>query len=228
MHDHDDDPSPHRAEGALDAEHACDGVLHRRALLAGMLGLGGLLLPWPAHAAPVAGAVSDLKGEAIAETAGSPRRLAPGVDVFVADTVSTGDDARIALKLGRATVVRLGAKARLKIDAHLIDVGGELDLQSGPILFDRRSKGPQRSETVVRTPYGLLAVRGTRFWGGMSNGVFGVFVDSGRVDVTAAGRTVRLSRGLGTDIARPGDPPTPPKVWGKPRIEAALASVMPR
>jgi hypothetical protein len=31
--------------------------------------------------------------------------------------------------------------------------------------------------------------------------------------------------GQGTDIARPGQPPTPVKAWGEPRIREALASV---
>jgi hypothetical protein len=55
--------------------------------------------------------------------------------------------------------------------------------------------------------------------------VFGVFVSRGAVAVTGAGKTVRLGAGQGTDIARPGEPPTPPKAWGAARIQAALASV---
>jgi hypothetical protein len=55
--------------------------------------------------------------------------------------------------------------------------------------------------------------------------VFGVFVERGSVAVSAAGRRVVLRAGEGTDIPRPGAPPTPPKRWGEPRIRAALASV---
>ena len=78
----------------------------------------------------------------------------------------------------------------------------------------------------IRSSYGLIAVRGTKFFAGPSNGVFGVFVVHGSVDVTAAGKTVKVDRGFGTNIAKPGDPPTDPAAWKPPRIRAALASVV--
>ncbi|MFC7540656.1 hypothetical protein ACFQU2_15920 [Siccirubricoccus deserti] len=43
--------------------------------------------------------------------------------------------------------------------------------------------------------------------------------------LVAADRAVELTAGLGSDIASPGAPPTPPIAWGAPRIAAALASV---
>ena len=70
-----------------------------------------------------------------------------------------------------------------------------------------------------------MAVRGTRFFAGPSNNLFGVFVARGVVTVSAAGQQVTLREGEGTDIASPGAPPTPVKRWGAERIRAALASV---
>jgi hypothetical protein len=52
-----------------------------------------------------------------------------------------------------------------------------------------------------------------------------VFVEEGAVDVTAAGQTVRLSEGEGTDIANPGDPPGEVRRWGQPKIDRAMALV---
>ena len=78
---------------------------------------------------------------------------------------------------------------------------------------------------MLRSLFGLIAIRGTRVFAGPSNGVFGVFVARGAVDVTAAGKTVTLGRGFGTNIAKPGDPPTDPAAWKPPRIKAAFASV---
>ena len=43
--------------------------------------------------------------------------------------------------------------------------------------------------------------------------------------LTHAGKTVTVGRGLGTNIAKPGDEPTDPAPWKAPRIKAALASV---
>jgi hypothetical protein len=127
--------------------------------------------------------------------------------------------------LGKATKVKLGAQARFRIDKFVINAGGTLDLEPGPMMIDRGDAA--RKETLqVRSPFGLIAVRGTEFFAGPSNGVFGVFVRHGAVAVTGAGKTVRLGVGQGTDVAKPGMAPTPPKTWGAARIQAAMASVM--
>jgi ferric-dicitrate binding protein FerR (iron transport regulator) len=109
------------------------------------------------------------------------------------------------------------------IDRYLVDAGGEFRLEAGAMLFDRPSGKP--SPVQVRSPFGLIAVRGTRFFAGPSAGVFGVFVERGTVAVSAAGREVVVLPGQGTDIPRPGEHPTPAHAWGEPRIRDALASV---
>jgi ferric-dicitrate binding protein FerR (iron transport regulator) len=91
------------------------------------------------------------------------------------------------------------------------------------MLFD--GAGGQSRRISVRSPFALIAVRGTRFFAGPSPGVFGVFVARGRVRVTAAGKAVELTEGMGTNIAHPGAPPTDPAAWGAERIQQALASV---
>ena len=77
----------------------------------------------------------------------------------------------------------------------------------------------------MRSPFGLIAVRGTRFFAGPSNGVFGVFVERGRVLVVGVDTAVIVEGGFGTDIARPGAEPTAPHPWAAPRIVNAMASV---
>jgi hypothetical protein len=171
-----------------------------------------------------AGDVTAIKGEASAETTNAKRALAQGGPVFVDDMVTTGTAARLTLTLGRNTTIKLGEKVRIRLDKHMVNAGGAFDLQSGAVLFDRGAGAP-KGDTAFRSPYGLLAVRGTKFFAGPSNDVFGIFVVRGRVDVTAGGKTVRLTAGLGTNIKNPGDAPTPPAPWKAPRVKAALASV---
>lgn len=77
----------------------------------------------------------------------------------------------------------------------------------------------------LRSPFGAIALRGTRVFAGPSNGVFGVFVDRGVVDFTAGGATVRLMPGEGSDVRRQGDKPTPPRRWPPERVDAAMISV---
>ena len=137
-----------------------------------------------ASAAEPAGAVETSRGECYAQTAAERRTLAPAAAVFVGDAVGTGVQSALAMRLGTATQVKLGAEARLRIDRFLVNAGGVLVLERGGMLYDHdTSAGP--SDVTVRGPFGLVAVRGTRFFAGPSNGVFGVFVERGDVTVLA-------------------------------------------
>lgn len=176
-----------------------------------------------AQSAP-AGSVQALSGQAEAELQAAVRQLATAGSIFVGDRVSTGSGARARLALGTATELRLGSEARIRIDRFLVNAGGVIVLESGAMAFDR-DPGREKGAISVRSAYGLIAVRGTRFFAGPSNGVFGVFVERGSVAVSGGGRRVIVLPGKGTDIARPGDKPTTPKAWGKARIQAALAQV---
>jgi ferric-dicitrate binding protein FerR (iron transport regulator) len=176
----------------------------------------------PARAVEQAGSVEDVTGEAFAERESVHRTLDRAAPVFLNEEVATGVASRLGMRLGRNTTVRLGEQARLKIDRFLVDAGGEMTLRSGPLLFDGK---PQRAGLQIRSPFALIAVRGTRFFAGPSNDRFGVFVARGSVSVTAAGQQVVLREGEGTDVASPGGPPTPVKRWGAERVRAALASV---
>jgi ferric-dicitrate binding protein FerR (iron transport regulator) len=100
-----------------------------------------------------------------------------------------------------------------------------LVLDRGAMLYDHDENGGGPNDVTVRSPYGLIAVRGTRFFAGPSNGVFGVFVERGAVTVVGVQTAVTVTSGLGTNIARPGDEPSMPVVWGQARIDAAMASV---
>jgi hypothetical protein len=169
------------------------------------------------------GYVENSIGAANAEAHGITRVLAAGADIFVGDLVSTSGTARLTLLLGAATHVHMGGNTRLRIDRFLADVPGELTFDSGPLLIDR-GEGPPRMDLRVRSPFGTIALRGTRVFAGPSNGVFGVFVERGVVDFIAGGATVRLMAGEGSDVRRPGDRPTPPRLWGDERIRDALIS----
>jgi hypothetical protein len=170
------------------------------------------------------GEVEEVKGEAFAEKHSGRRGLGREAPLFIRDRVGTGAASRLTMRLGRDTTLRLGELARLVIDRYLADAGGEINLLSGPMLFDRAVGVPPAS-LQIRNPFALIAVRGTRFFAGPSNGWFGVFVDRGSVAVSAAGQQVVLPEEEGTNIRWPGAAPTRPARWRDPRIRAALASV---
>ena len=113
---------------------------------------------------------------------------------------------------------------QLRIDRFIMDAGGVLTLDKGAVLYDHDAKDGGDS-TAVRSPFGLIAVRGTRFFAGPSNGVFGVFVERGEVFVVGVSNGVSVTPGMGTNIAVPGAEPTPPIAWGQKRIAAVMASL---
>lgn len=196
--------------------------MERRALLIGLAAM--CCSGRSAMAAEQAGQVQSARGECYAQTTAERRPLAPSAAVFVGDAVGTGVQSALGLHLGQATELRLGAEAHLRIDRFLVNAGGILVLERGALLYDHDTRGGS-ADLAVRTPFGLLAVRGTRFFAGPSNGVFGVFVERGAVMVVGASTFVLVTDGQGTDIARPGAEPTPPHAWGAARIAAAMASV---
>src|SRR5215468_10733484 len=196
---------------------------NRRWLLRrGALAVPFILASKLGHAVERVGSVENVTGEAFAELDAVRRTLDRAAAVFLGEEVITGVASRLEMRLGRNTTVRLGEQARLKIDRFLVDAGGEMTLRSGPLLFDGQAR---RAGVQIRSPFALIAVRGTRFFAGPSNDRFGVFVVRGSVTVTSAGQQVILRRGEGTDIASPGAPPTPVKRWSPERTSAALASV---
>jgi hypothetical protein len=195
--------------------------LHRRDLLIAGGSLIGSVAARPLLAqgvlAPI-GKVADLRGDASAERAGTPPLpLGRQADIFVGDLLSTSRDARLTLRLGPATTIRLGGDTRLKIERYLAEVGGELDLQAGHLMFQRTGK-PASDGITFRSAYGLMAVRGTRFFAGPNRGQFAVLVGEGIVEVSAGGRTVLVRPQQGIDIKAPGQPPTTPATWKLPRI----------
>jgi hypothetical protein len=196
-------------------------VSRRRALLVGaaVTLAGGSL----GAEESLAGTIEALRGDAFAEGPKPRRPLQPKAQVFIGDMVETAVNSALTMHLGKATFVKLGALAKFRIDSFVVDAGGTFDLDQGPMLIDH--DGGKDQNLQVRSPFGLMAVRGTMFFAGPSNDVFGVFVARGLVAVTGGGRTVVLRPGLGTNIAQPGDAPSEPRRWSPGRITAALRSV---
>ena len=168
--------------------------------------------------------VTAVVGIATAEAPPAPRPLRDSAPVFIDDLLVTGPASRLAMRLGTSTSVRLGASAKLRIDRYIVNQGGELNLENGQILFDS-ADGKYPKGLMVRSDYALIAVRGTRFWGGMLDDDFAVFVAHGVVTVTAGGKSVPLGPGDGTTISHPGDPPEAVHRWPQAKIARALALV---
>jgi ferric-dicitrate binding protein FerR (iron transport regulator) len=201
----------------------------RRALLIGAgAAFATLPLRGAAFAQDPAGVVDAVAGEAHAVAAAGMRKLATQASIFVGDLLTTGAASRLGVALGKTTSLRLGSEAKLKIDRFIVDAGGEFTLEAGVLRFDKPAPGKAATKApdlTFRSVYGVIAVRGTRFHAGQDRGRFAVFVDRGSVSVTAAGRTVIVDAGQGTDIASPGSAPSRPRIWPAGRVRAFRATV---
>lgn len=183
-----------------------------------------LVLSFAAAAQDNAGSVTDVAGQAFAGTSAARRTLEPRAPILLGDRVETGDQSRVTLLLGRQTTVRLGERGRVVIDRFLVEAGGEITLQSGPVMVEHPDGG-SAERLRIRTSYGLIAVRGTRVFAGFEGKALAVFVERGVVSVRAAGQTVVLHPGEGTAIPAPGARPTPVAQWKAKRIDALFGRI---
>jgi ferric-dicitrate binding protein FerR (iron transport regulator) len=170
------------------------------------------------------GEALDVRGKVTARRVAEVRNLKAGAALMLKDSIETQTKSFAKLELAGRTTVHLGSRARILIDRYLAEAGGVLELGEGAMLLDRADRLP-KIDLSIRSQFGLIAVRGTRFFAGPSRGVFGVFVARGAVEVRAGGQRRRLAAGEGLDIKRAGQPPGPVTKWKQARIDEALASV---
>lgn len=188
-----------------------------------------VLLIVQAAAATQVGSVTRVVGACTGTIDAATRTLVAGMPVHRDEVLATGDDARLAVTLDDGTVLTIGEKARLIVDAFVYDPAGAGTLHAtvaGAFRYISGALSTDATRTAsVTTPVALIGVRGTDFWGGPIDGGFGVALFEGSITVTSGGVTRILEApGLGVDVA-PGSTPGDPTVWGDDKIARALATV---
>ncbi len=188
-----------------------------------------LLSAAPTLAATAIGKVSRIQGEAMGTVEGTTKPLALNQAVYLDETVATATDARLELTFDDQSVLTLGERASLRLDAFVyrpdartmkVTLAGAFRFVSGAV-----SPAVIRNETVT-TPFAVIAVRGTDFWGGPIDGTFGVLLFDGAVSVSNAGATNNLSTpGDGVTMDTAATPPGPLVVWAADKVDRAIATV---
>ncbi|MDB5523664.1 MAG: iron dicitrate transport regulator FecR [Rhizobium sp.] len=198
------------------------------------LGLAGalVLLPaLPALASDEIGKVLDAKGNVLKSQNDVETALKSGASLVNNDLISTGKKSFASMSLGSDTKIIMGEQTEVLLDSFLAEQGGTLELISGDMVFDR-PEGKPKIDLTIRTTFGQIGVRGTKFFTGRSRGNLAVFVEHGLVEVKS-GQTIRkVGPGEGIDIASDaktrslfGGDMSESKKWGKGRIEEAYKSV---
>ena len=189
-------------------------MLITHTLRATFLMFGLYCLP-PAQAAETdsVGTLEKSRNEVTARpSAADPSRpLAVGNPVFQNETVATGPQARAELRLSDDTSLVLGEKAEVALDEFIYDKNGSatINLVTGAMRFVSSASG-HPGRLTIKTAVATIGVRGTDFWVGPIDGVYGVLLLTGKVEVSNAGGSVTLDTPrtgtliTGSDVA-PGD-----------------------
>ena len=205
-------------------------MLHRLIVIAMMLLFG--FVSGQAAAQEAIGVVSRIQGEARGTRGGTTRALGLNASVFLNETVSTGEAARLEVTFIDDTRLTVGEKAKLTLDTYVFDpaagsgtikfgVAGALRFVSGKVTK------LVSSDVSVTTAVATLGIRGTEFWGGpIDDQALGVFLIEGAVSVSnAAGEQILRQPGQGTNIATPGSAPGPVTIWPQDKVNRAVATV---
>lgn len=198
--------------------------IRRRMLLGGlvMAAIGGRMAA--AASGSVVGKAQKIRGIVRRRQGEAEERLAAGGAVLDRDYVTTSTNSFADLALSETRIL-LGPQTELLIDSFIAGEGGTLELGLGRMVFDR-PEGLPKVDVAVRTAFGMIGVRGTKFFCGPSRAAaFAVFVEHGAVSVAGGGRTRMLTAGEGVDFDRPGAAPGEVTRWGQARIREAYASV---
>ncbi|MEI8703369.1 MULTISPECIES: FecR domain-containing protein [unclassified Mesorhizobium] len=150
--------------------------------------------------------------------------LIVGSDINDGDIVATSRHSYAELKLTDGTRILLGSETEFVIDRFAALQGGTLELVTGKMVFDRPEKMP-KIDVSVRTIFGMLGVRGTKFFCGPNRGVHAIFVEHGLVTVEAGGMLQPVGTGEGLEITRLGAPPSNCSMWDEKRIAEAYAGI---
>ncbi|MBD9621735.1 FecR domain-containing protein [Ensifer sp. ENS06] len=202
----------------------------RKMLVSRRVVVGGLLLTavgggaTPAWAGSALGEATEIRGDVRLRQAKMDKPLAVGGQLFENDRVHTNAESFATLNLGTDTRVLLGAETELLVDSFIAGQGGTLELGTGRMVFDR-PEGLPKVDVAVRTAFGMIGVRGTKFFCGPSRAAFAVFVEHGSVSVARGGVTKIVAAGQGVEFHHRGDAPSEPANWSEARIKEAYASV---
>ena len=196
--------------------------------LAGALALAQAL---PARASDEIGEMIEVKGEVMRTQNDIETLIKSGVPLVNNDLLATGKKSFASMMLGSDTKIVMGENTEVLLDSFLAEQGGTIELVSGDMVFDR-PEGLPKIDLTIRTTFGQIGVRGTKFFTGRSRGNFAVFVEHGLVEVRSGQSLRKVAAGEGVDIATDaktrslfGGDMSETKTWGKGRIEEAYKSV---
>jgi len=142
-----------------------------------------------ALAAPAA-VIDRVQGSASIDRAGKELPASPGTELIVTDTLRTGAAARVYVRLGDGSIVKLGENARLALLDLTPGRGGVfravLDVVAGAFRFTTQALDkPRKRDVKIRIATATAGIRGTDLWGRATPDEEIVCLIEGRIQVSA-------------------------------------------
>lgn len=119
--------------------------------------------------AQAAGTVKTATGQATIDSGGKSQPAQPAMALAIGDTVRTGPDGSVGITLRDNTLLSLGPSTAFRLEEFLFaPAQGQLQLSgsiaSGSLHYVSGAIARLRPQAVqVKTPSGIIGVRGTRF-----------------------------------------------------------------
>lgn len=138
------------------------------------------------------GVVDAVQFPAFLERGGHSIPLAPGIQLQAKDTVRTGPNARVLLKLSEGSLVKLGANAQFTVEKAQPSAGvfrASLAVLTGAFRFtsDALRKATKR-DVAIRVRNVTAGIRGTDIWGRSAGDEDLVCLLEGKITVSAEGQ----------------------------------------
>lgn len=184
-------------------------------------------MPRGASAAQPVARVASAEGVVLVVRGDARSPLAAADPLFLDDEVHTGHDGRLVAEgVGGLTIV-IGPASEVRLRRWLVEPQGgraEMVLTMLTGLMRLFTTGTGQRAIDVETRTAVASVRSTEWLVEATAASTGVFSVAGPVEVTAAGVTVRLTPGLGTEAVL-GRRPTAPAAWAAARLARVTAAV---
>src|SRR3954451_215386 len=175
-----------------------------------------LVMAVPTWAAEPIGRVVKQEGTTLVQRGGQPQPLANGTQVYLDDEILTGHNGRVVIEGQGGLRLVVGPGSDLRMQRWLFEpqrnrLEGVLGLVTGVLRLFVTDNTDRSVE--VETRAAVASVRSTEWIVQATAANTGVFVISGRVQVTAPAGSVIVGPGLGTTVVL-GGAPEPPETWG--------------
>jgi hypothetical protein len=175
------------------------------------------VLTLPAEAAPLLRVEGVVSPAWVEHADGRREPVAVGADVQEGERIATGPDARVLLRMGEGSTVKLGEQAMLAVPQLGNETPGaalrqgSLDVPRGAFRYTTaRLTGPTAERDIsFRFNTIVAGIRGTDVWGKSDAAKDRVLLIDGRITVTHAGQQLTLDQPR-TVLVAPRDGSTPP------------------